>query len=111
VVILAVGDVVGSSGMDMLARHLMPLKRLKNADMAVVNGENTAVVGMAPEHAKRLFDAGADVITLGNHTWGRRGAGAVARRDAVRAAARIIRAPAPGRVCAFSRRRGGSAWA
>lgn len=70
--ILAIGDVVGTSGIHMLEMHLSHLRRLKNADMVVVNGENTALIGMSPDHAKRLFDAGADVITLGNHTWGRR---------------------------------------
>ena len=38
----------------------------------MVNGENAAGLGLLPQHAEELFDAGADVITLGNHTWGKR---------------------------------------
>jgi metallophosphoesterase (TIGR00282 family) len=38
-------------------------------DFTVVNGENAAGVGLLPRHADQIFDAGADVITLGNHTW------------------------------------------
>jgi 2',3'-cyclic-nucleotide 2'-phosphodiesterase len=72
VVILTVGDVVGASGMETLRRQLGPLRRFKSADVVIVNGENTAVMGMSPDHAARLFEAGADVVTLGNHTWGRR---------------------------------------
>ena len=38
----------------------------------MVNGENANVVGITPQQADAIFDAGADVITLGNHTWNRR---------------------------------------
>ena len=37
----------------------------------VVNGENAAMVGLTPNDAERIFSAGADVITLGNHTFGK----------------------------------------
>jgi calcineurin-like phosphoesterase len=37
----------------------------------VVNGENASGVGLTPQQAERIYDAGADVITLGNHTFGR----------------------------------------
>ncbi len=70
--ILAVGDVVGNPGMDRIRRSLRYLKRKVNADFVVVNGENAAVVGMTPEQAEEIFDAGADVITMGNHTFGKR---------------------------------------
>ena len=70
--ILAVGDVVGNPGMDRICRSLCYLKRKVNADFVVVNGENAAVVGMTPEQAEDIFDAGADVITMGNHTFGKR---------------------------------------
>lgn len=70
--ILAVGDVVGNPGMDRIARSLRWLKRQTNADFVVVNGENASVVGMTPQQAEDIFDAGADVITMGNHTFGKR---------------------------------------
>ena len=70
--ILAVGDVVGNPGVDRIRRSLRYLKRKTNADFVVVNGENAAVVGLTPEQAEDIFDAGADVITMGNHTFGKR---------------------------------------
>lgn len=70
--VLTVGDVVGEPGLDCLSRHLRHLKKDTQADFCIVNGENAANVGLSPRHAEEIFDAGADVITLGNHTWGRR---------------------------------------
>ena len=70
--ILAVGDVVGGPGMDRVRRSLRWLKRQTGADFVIVNGENAAVVGMTPNQAEDIFDAGADVITMGNHTFGKR---------------------------------------
>lgn len=69
--ILAVGDVCGRAGIDFLHRHLNSLKKLKKIDFTVVNGENANVVGITPAQAEDIFAAGADVITLGNHTWTR----------------------------------------
>lgn len=70
--ILAVGDVVGNPGLDRVRRHLRQMKRKHQADFVVVNGENAAVVGITPNQAEDILDAGADVITLGNHTWSKR---------------------------------------
>ena len=70
--VLAVGDVVGNPGMDRVRRSLRYLKRKTGADFVVVNGENAAVVGMTPAQAEDIFDAGADVITMGNHTFAKR---------------------------------------
>lgn len=70
--VLAVGDVVGNPGMDRIRRHLRQLKRKVGADFVIVNGENAAVVGITPNQAEDILDAGADVITMGNHTWGKR---------------------------------------
>jgi hypothetical protein len=69
--ILAIGDVVGEQGLDHLARHLRALKKLKDVHFTVVNGENAAGVGITPQQAQALYDAGADVVTLGNHTFGK----------------------------------------
>ena len=70
--ILAVGDVVGLPGLSYLSRHLRSLKQLYKIDFCVVNGETANGVGILPRQADLIFDAGADVITLGNHTFGRR---------------------------------------
>ena len=69
--ILAVGDVCGAAGVEFLRRNLTSLKRTRGIDFAVVNGENANVVGITPAQAEEIFAAGADVITLGNHTWSR----------------------------------------
>ena len=70
--VLAVGDVVGRPGMDRIGYSLRWLKRKTGADFVVVNGENAAVVGITPNQAEAIFDAGADVITMGNHTFSKR---------------------------------------
>ncbi|MBR2421940.1 MAG: YmdB family metallophosphoesterase [Oscillospiraceae bacterium] len=70
--VLAVGDVVGNPGMDRISRTLRKLKRELDADFVIVNGENAAVVGMTPRQGEEILDAGADVITMGNHTFGKR---------------------------------------
>ena len=70
--VLAVGDVVGNPGLDRVRRRLRQLKRKTGADFVVVNGENAAVVGLLPHQAEDILDAGADVITLGNHSFSKR---------------------------------------
>ena len=70
--VLAVGDVVCEPGMDRICRSLRYLKRKTQADFVIVNGENAAVVGITPQQAEDIFDAGADVITLGNHSFAKR---------------------------------------
>ena len=70
--VLCVGDVVGNPGMERVRRSLRYLKRKTGADFVVVNGENAAVVGITPDQAEDILDAGADCITMGNHTWGKR---------------------------------------
>ncbi|MCI7807815.1 TIGR00282 family metallophosphoesterase [bacterium] len=70
--VLAVGDVVGNPGLERVRRSLRQIKRKYGVDFTVVNGENAAVVGLTPNQAEEILDAGADVITMGNHTWGKR---------------------------------------
>ena len=69
--ILAVGDVVMEPGLRHLERHLRPLQKWKTIDFTVVNGENAAGVGLTRDQAERIYDAGADVVTLGNHAFGK----------------------------------------
>lgn len=70
--VLAVGDVVGNPGMERIRSGLRPLIRKTGADFVVVNGENASVVGLTPDQAEEILNAGADVITMGNHTFGKR---------------------------------------
>ena len=69
--VLAIGDIVGESGLAFLEKRLRPLQRTKGIGFTVVNGENAAGVGLTRDHAWRIYDAGADAVTLGNHTFGR----------------------------------------
>jgi 2',3'-cyclic-nucleotide 2'-phosphodiesterase len=67
---LFIGDVVGSPGRRGL-RESMPALRERHApDLVIVNGENSAGgVGITPRTARDIFEAGADVITSGNHVY------------------------------------------
>ena len=69
--ILAVGDVVGEQGLAHLERHLRSVKKLKDIHFTVVNGENASGTGLTDQQAEQLYQAGADVVTLGNHTFGK----------------------------------------
>jgi len=70
--VLAVGDVVGDPGLERIRKSLRKLKRDTGADFVIVNGENASNVGMTPRQGDTIFDAGADVITMRNHTFSRR---------------------------------------
>lgn len=71
--VLCIGDVVGSVGCAYLKQVLPALKRELAVDVCIVNGENSADGnGILPTSARALFEAGADVITGGNHTFHRR---------------------------------------
>lgn len=69
--ILAVGDVVNENGLQFLTKKLRGLIRFTGADFTVVNGENAAGTGLLPRQAEAILDAGADLITLGNHAFRR----------------------------------------
>jgi metallophosphoesterase (TIGR00282 family) len=72
--ILVVGDVVGRPGRDAIESLLPSLREELRVDACVVNGENVADgVGITARLADRLLAAGADAVTLGNHTWRREG--------------------------------------
>src|ERR1700719_4234881 len=67
------GDIVGKSGRDGLAEHLPGLRRRLGLDFVVVNAENAAAgFGITENTARELFAAGADCLTLGNHSWDQR---------------------------------------
>jgi 2',3'-cyclic-nucleotide 2'-phosphodiesterase len=73
--ILILGDVMGNSGVEQLNENLNTIIRDKKIDFTIVNGENAAEdgKGITKEIAKKLFNAGADVITSGNHIWDKSG--------------------------------------
>jgi metallophosphoesterase (TIGR00282 family) len=64
------GDVVGRSGRDGLAEHLPALRRRLGLEFVIINAENAAAgFGITENTARELFNAGADCLTLGNHSW------------------------------------------
>lgn len=68
--ILALGDVVGSEAVDYLNARLRAFQRANFIDLTVVNGENSAKSnGIDPYSVHGLLNAGADVITTGNHIY------------------------------------------
>lgn len=67
---LFLGDVVGRSGRKAITDNLPRLRQDWRLDFVVVNGENaTNGMGLNGGHAKALFDAGADCVTLGDHAF------------------------------------------
>ncbi len=68
--ILMVGDMVGAPGRKIFARVVGQMKGRGAVDVVVANAENSAGgKGITRGIAGELFDAGADVVTLGDHTW------------------------------------------
>ncbi len=68
--IIFIGDVVGNAAIKAIASELPMLKQKYNTQFVIANGENVAGgLGLTPQTAAQLYDAGVNVITLGNHTW------------------------------------------
>jgi hypothetical protein len=69
--ILILGDIVGPSGREAVIKKLPNLIKKKKLDFVIVNGENDADkgVGITKKNTEDFFNAGADVITSGNHIW------------------------------------------
>ena len=71
--ILAVGDIVGNSGVNKLKSELQDIKKKYNVDFCIVNGENAAEgMGITKKNFNDILSAGADCVTMGNHTWGKK---------------------------------------
>ena len=71
--ILAIGDIVGEVGMQMLREKLPAIKKQEEIDFIVINGENAADgMGITENIFKELLALGANVVTMGNHTWGKK---------------------------------------
>ena len=71
--ILAVGDLVGETGLEKLKHDLPSLQEIENIDFTIVNGENVGGgMGMTSKNFAELSKLDIDVITMGNHTWGKK---------------------------------------
>lgn len=69
--VLFIGDIFASPGLRVLSQYLKEHK--DNYDFIIVNGENASGgFGLAKKHFKQIIAAGADVVTLGNHSWDQR---------------------------------------
>ncbi len=67
---IMIGDVVGESGLKALEQQLPLLIAQYQADFVVVNGENAADgFGLSEEIFSRILQAGADLVSSGNHIW------------------------------------------
>jgi metallophosphoesterase (TIGR00282 family) len=73
--VLFIGDVVGKPGRAGLARAMPELRERHSPDLVIANGENAAGgLGITEKTAGELFDAGVDVLTMGNHVYKHRDA-------------------------------------
>lgn len=71
--VLAIGDIIGESGMKKMREVLPKLIKEESIDFIIANGENTAEgMGITENIFKELLALGVDVVTLGNHTWAKR---------------------------------------
>ncbi len=71
--ILVVGDVVGENGVKKIKEVIQQLKQKEKIDFIIVNGENTAGgMGITEKLYKEILEIGANVVTMGNHTWGKK---------------------------------------
>ncbi|MEE1155509.1 MAG: TIGR00282 family metallophosphoesterase [Acutalibacteraceae bacterium] len=71
--ILAIGDVIGKIGCTFLREKLPQLKKIRQIDVVIANGENSSDGnGITPASAEYLFTSGVDVITTGNHAFRRK---------------------------------------
>lgn len=71
--ILAVGDLVGKVGVQTLHDNLPKIIKENDIDFVIVNAENAADgMGLTEKMYKSITDLKVDVITMGNHTWGKK---------------------------------------
>lgn len=104
--ILFVGDVVGRSGRNAIAEYLPGMVRDWSLDFVVVNGENSAGgFGITEAIYQEFLDAGADAVTLGNHSWDQREALVFIERAERLVRPQTIRAARPAAAPLWSRPR------
>lgn len=71
--ILAVGDIIGRTGVQMLKNKLPKIMKDYDIDFVIVNGENAADgMGLNEKLYREILSVGTDVVTMGNHTWAKK---------------------------------------
>jgi 2',3'-cyclic-nucleotide 2'-phosphodiesterase len=71
--LIFLGDVLGKSGRDAVYHQLPIMRERYKPDLVVVNGENAAHgFGITEDIYTKLRESGADVVTLGNHSFDQR---------------------------------------
>lgn len=71
--ILAIGDLIGNSGIQELKKQLGKIRQEEQIDFVIVNGENAAEgMGITEQNFHDILALDVDVITMGNHTWGKK---------------------------------------
>mgnify|MGYP000095153489 CR=1 FL=1 len=71
--ILTIGDIVGENGVKKFKEELPKIKQEENIDFIIVNAENSAGgMGITIKIFNELLNMNVDVITMGNHTWGKK---------------------------------------
>jgi len=71
--ILAIGDLIGNAGINELKNRLPQIREEEKVDFVIVNGENAAEgMGITEKNFKDILSQNVDVITMGNHTWGKK---------------------------------------
>ena len=71
--ILAIGDLIGNAGINELKNKLPQIREKEKIDFVIVNGENSAEgMGLTEKNFKDILSQNVDVITMGNHTWGKK---------------------------------------
>lgn len=71
--ILAIGDLVGENALNKVKQSLEKLRKEEQIDFVIANGENVAGgMGITERSFKQMLSMGIDVVTMGNHTWGKK---------------------------------------
>jgi len=81
--ILILGDVAGPAGVKAVKERLPQIKKKKKVDFVIINGENAADTGrgITKKIFEEFLEAGADVITTGNHVWDNKDAEDIASKN------------------------------
>ena len=70
---LVIGDVVGTSGVNALEKHVPSIIEKENIDFVIINGENsTGGRGIKDKELNKIYSVGANVVTMGNHIYYRK---------------------------------------
>ena len=70
---LIIGDIVGTPGVNKVKEVLPKIIKEEKIDFVIANGENSSDgMGITSKIFKELMVAGVNVVTMGNHTWGKK---------------------------------------